>query len=157
MDLVSFRGGTVSFDLVRTVDMSLAAARALLSNVEKESRLRGAALAATVVDRGGNPVASMRMDGAQLGALSLATDKAITAASFGHPSGAWATSSTPGESDWGLAGTLGGRAIVFPGGVPVFADHDLVGALGVSGAAADVDEQCAEAAVAAIGFSSVAT
>lgn len=157
MDLVPTGGDTVSIDLVRTRDMSLAAARALLASVEKESRLRGVALAATVVDRGGNPVASMRMDGAQLGALSLATDKAITAASFGHPSGAWASSSVPGESDWGLAGTLGGRAIVFPGGVPVFADQDLVGALGVSGAAADVDEQCAETAVAANGLRSVAT
>ncbi len=150
----------VSLDLVRTVDMSLTAAEALLAAVQDEARYRGVALGATVVDRGGNVVASMRMDGAQLGALSLATDKAVTAASFGHPTGAWAASSIPGESDWGLAGTLGGRAIVFPGGVPVFAGGELggelVGALGVSGAASDVDEACGEAAVAVIGLRSAA-
>ena len=110
---------------------------------------RGVRLAAAVVDRGGNVVASMRMDRAQLGAGSLALDKAVTAVSFGLPTAAWTTSSAPGGSDWGLAHTLGGRAIVFPGGVPVFARTHLVGALGVSGTSSEVDEACAVHAVQA--------
>jgi uncharacterized protein GlcG (DUF336 family) len=84
-----------------------------------------------VVDRGGNLVAAARMDGAQLAALSLATDKAYTAVSFGFPTSAWVDSSAPGGSDWGLGSTLGGRSVVFPGGVPLYADGELVGALGV--------------------------
>jgi len=93
----------------------------------------------------------VRMDGAQLGALPLAVDKAFTAVSFGHPTRAWAESSAPGGSDWGLGTSLGGRAVVFPGGVPLFADGELVGGLGVSGAASTVDEACAEAAARACG------
>lgn len=133
--------------LVATPDMSLALAEGLLEGVKSRAADQGLRVAATVVDRGGNPVASMRMDGAQLGAGSLALDKAVTAVSFGRPTAAWSASSAPGGSDWGLSHTLGGRAIVFPGGLPVFAAADLVGAVGVSGAASDDDEACAAAAV----------
>ncbi len=138
--------------LVVTSDMSLAVAEGLLEGVKHEAEARGVLLAAAVVDRGGNPVASMRMDHAQLGASSLAFDKAVTAVSFGYPTAAWRDSSAPGGSDWGLAHTLGGQAIVFPGGVPVFASSEIVGALGVSGAASDVDEACARTAIEAVGL-----
>ena len=60
--------------------------------------------------------------------------------------------SAPGGSDWGLAHTLGGRAIVFPGGVPVFAGEHLVGGLGVSGDASAVDAACAALAVRSQGL-----
>ena len=135
-------------------DMSLEVAETLLAGVKKEAENRGVRLAVAVVDRGGNPVASARMDDAQLGAASVALDKAVTAVSFRHPTRAWAESSAPGGSDWGLAGTLGGRAIVFPGGVPVFWRGELVGAVGVSGAASEVDEQCAEGAITSAGLGS---
>lgn len=138
--------------LVVAPDMSLTVAEGLLAGVKREAESRGVLVAAAVVDRGGNLVASMRMDRAQLGAGSLALDKAVTAVSFGHPTAAWRDSSAPGGSDWGLAHTLGGRAIVFPGGMPVFSTGEIVGALGVSGAAADVDEVCAQEAVSALGL-----
>jgi len=136
--------------------MSLAVANSLLDRVAGQAGTDGICLAAAVVDRGGNLVASMRMDNAQLGAMSLAFDKAVTAVSFGYPTRAWSTSSAPGGSDWGLAHTLGGRAVVFPGGVPVFADGALVGGLGVSGAASDIDEKCALGAILSAGFTTAA-
>lgn len=135
--------------LVVAPDMSLAVAELLLAGVKAQAEAQDICLAGVVVDRGGNLVASMRMDGTQLGAGSLALDKAVTAVSFGFPTGAWTASSTPGGRDWGLAHTLEGRAIVFPGGVPVYAKTHLVGGLGVSGAASEVDEQCAVTAVRA--------
>lgn len=138
--------------LVVAPDMSLTVATSLLNEVAAHADSEGICLAAAVVDRGGNVVASMRMDNAQLGAMSLALDKAVTAVSFGYPTRAWSTSSAPGGSDWGLAHTLGGRAVVFPGGVPVFADGALVGGLGVSGASSDVDEKCAVGAVMSTGL-----
>lgn len=134
-------------DLVQAPDMSLAVAELMLAEVKAQASARGLHLAAAVVDRGGNLVASVRMDHAQLGASSLALDKAVTAVSFGMPTAAWTASSAPGGSDWGLAHTLDGRAIVFPGGVPVFTGNHLVGGLGVSGAASEVDAACAASAV----------
>jgi uncharacterized protein GlcG (DUF336 family) len=133
-------------NLSRDPDMSHDLAQRLVAEVHAEAARQGVRLAAAVVDRGGNLVAAARMDGAQLGALSLGLDKAFTAVSFGHPTSAWATSSAPGGPDWGLGSTLGGRTVVFPGGVPLYADGHLVGGLGVSGAASVVDEKCAEQA-----------
>ncbi len=132
--------------------MSARTALDLIAMVHEDCRARGLQLAAAVVDRGGNLVAAGRMDGAQLGALSLATDKAFTAVSFGHPTSAWAASSRPDGSDWGLAGMLGGRAVVFPGGVPLYDDGALLGALGVNGTVSTVDEELALAAAAALGL-----
>lgn len=149
---VATRTAAQASDLVRTADMSLAIAERLLAGVKEQASARGLRLAAAVVDRGGHVVASMRMDHAQLGASSLAHDKAVTAVSFGMPTAAWTTSSAPGGSDWGLAHTLGGHAVVFPGGVPVYAEADLVGGLGVSGAASEVDAACAALAVQDEGF-----
>ncbi|WP_353987376.1 GlcG/HbpS family heme-binding protein [Ruicaihuangia caeni] len=146
----------ISKPLVNKPDMSLDLALVLLAGVREQCSTRGIALAAAVVDRGGNLVSSARMDGAQLGALSIATDKAFTAAAFGHPTSAWTASSAPGGGDWGLAHALGGRAIVFPGGVPIFDGGELIGALGVSGAASTVDEECALAAAAAAGVEAAA-
>ncbi len=132
--------------LIHQPDMSHELAQRQVAEVHAEAARRGVRLAAAVVDRGGNLVAAGRMDGAQLGAFSLGVDKAFTAVSFGHPTSAWIDSSAPGGSDWGLAGTLGGRAVVFPGGVPLYAEGHLIGGLGVSGAASTVDEGCAEKA-----------
>jgi len=133
-------------------DLSEALAAALIDSVREVCGRRGLALAAVVVDRGGNPVASTRRDGAQLGAMSLAGDKAYTAVAFGAPTSRWAAVTAPGASDWGLAGTLGGRAVVFAGGVPLYLDGELVGGLGLSGAASTVDEECAEQAAAQAGL-----
>lgn len=137
--------------IVRT-DVSAAMAQKLIEAVHNECQRRNIRLAAAVLDSGGNLVAAARMDDCQLGALGLAADKAYTAVSFGASTSAWVERSAPGGSDWGLGMTLSGRAIVFPGGVPLFQEGQMIGALGVSGAASTVDEACALAAIAACGL-----
>ena len=138
---------------VRTVmEITYSSAQEILALVFSEAAKRNLNLACAVVDRGGNLVLGGRMDDSQLGALSLATDKAFTAVSFGHPTSMWAEVSAPGESDWGLSQTIGGRVIVFPGGVPLFSEGQLIGAVGVSGTASLVDEECAVIAVDALGL-----
>ncbi len=134
-------------------DVSLALAQELLAGVTAEAHARGKAMGAAVVDRAGNLVAALRMDGAQIIAVSLAVDKAYTAVACGLPTDAWAGSTQPGGADWGFNTTLSGRMVVFAGGVPVVVDGEVVGGLGVSGAAASVDKACAEAGLAAAGLS----
>jgi uncharacterized protein GlcG (DUF336 family) len=109
-------------------------------------------MGAAVVDLGGSVVAALRMDGAQLPALDLALDKAYTAVSFGFPTEFWAASTRPDGSDWGLSTSLGGRFVVFAGGLPILAGGALAGGLGVSGAASAVDRACAEAGLRAAGL-----
>ena len=125
---------------------------ALRAGVAAAAAARGVRLAACVVDRGGNLVAARRADGAQIGGMSLAVDKAYTAVAFGAPTARWAETSVPGGAGWGMAGSLGGRAVMIAGGVPLYAAGELVGALGVSGAPNSIDDACARESVAALGF-----
>ncbi|MGY1695531.1 MULTISPECIES: GlcG/HbpS family heme-binding protein [unclassified Geodermatophilus] len=133
-------------------DASLDLALTVLAGVRAEAERRGAAMGAAVVDAGGNLVAAIRMDGAQLVALPLATDKAYTAVALDAPTETWAGSTAPGGADWGMSTALGGRLVVFAGGLPIHADGALVGGVGVSGAAAAVDRACALAGLAAAGL-----
>lgn len=142
-------------DLTTRQEIGLEAALAVLAGVGEEATRRGLAMGAVVVDLGGRLVAGQRQDGAQLVAVDLATDKALTAVAFDHPTEAWAQSTTPGAGDWGLSTVLGGRIVVFAGGLPIRRDGALVGGLGVSGSAADVDRACAAAGLAAAGFDAV--
>jgi uncharacterized protein GlcG (DUF336 family) len=139
-------------DMVVRQEVGLDLALAMLAGVREEAEARSVAMGAAVVDLGGRVVAALRMDGAQLPALDLAIDKAYTAVSFGHPTEFWAASTRPDGSDWGLSTTLGGRIVVFAGGLPVRAGGALAGGLGVSGAASAVDRACAEAGLRAGGL-----
>ena len=133
-------------------EVSLELALELLDCVREEAASRGLSVAAAVVDRGGNPVASARMDGTPLGAMALAVDKAYTAVLWQTPTGEFMASTQPGGPDWGFNTTTGGRVVVYAGGLPLVDDGDLIGALGVSGGTGEQDEACATAALAAVGL-----
>ena len=134
-------------------DVGVELALRILEAGRVEAARAGLLLSACVTDRGGHAVASCRMDGAQLGALPIAVDKAYTAALWKARTGEFAEATLPGAGDWGFPGTLGGRMIVFAGGVPIIADDVQVGALGISGGLSQEDEDCAVAALAAVGLS----
>src|SRR5262245_6801034 len=137
--------------LLERRDPSLDQALALLACVRQEAEQRSLSLAAAVVDSGGLVVASQRMDGAALGAMPLAIGKAFTAVLWSVPSGSLMTSTQPGGVDWGF-NTTDPRIVVYAGGVPLFDEDRLVGAVGASGGTADEDEACVSAAARAVGF-----
>lgn len=100
----------------------------------------------TVVDVGGVVIAQARMDGASLSSVELAYNKAYTALSCRLATSFIATIAQPGGDFYGIANGLGGRAIIFPGGVPIVIDERVVGAVGVSGGNGAQDEDVARAA-----------
>lgn len=108
---------------------------------------------AAVVDRGGNLMAFLRMPGAFLHSITLAIDKAYTAASFGFPSKDWMALIGHDEG-MKLGFAAQPRLIVFGGGVPIrpAGQSEWIGAIGVSGASEQQDEECARAGLAAIGI-----
>jgi len=130
---------------------SLELALELLARVRAEAGKRSLSLAVSVVDAGGHVVASQRMDGAALGALKLATGKAYTAVLWGMPSGYFMQSTQPGGEDWGWNAT-DERIVVYAGGIPLYADGQLVGAAGASGGTATEDEECVTNAARSLGF-----
>ena len=137
--------------LVEQRHPTLGRALELLDRVRAEAEGRTLALAAAVVDTGGHVIACQRMDGAALGAMQLAVGKAYTAVLWGYPSGYFMESTQPGGDDWGFNVT-DSRIVVYAGGVPLFADGRLVGAVGASGGSAAEDEECVIAAARALGF-----
>lgn len=103
----------------------------------------------TVVDPGGNVIASARMDGAPLLSIGVAADKAWSVMAFGAPTHWWADAVA---ADPDLRALTQGRPLLpVPGGVAITTGGALVGAIGVSGATAEQDRAIAEAGAAAVG------
>ncbi|WP_324788428.1 heme-binding protein [Streptomyces sp. H51] len=134
----------------RTATLTYAAAlRVLAAAAEEAERLR-VAVCVAVADGAGHPLAFGRMDGAPLMSARIAQDKAYTVAAFnGLPTHRWydMISGEPALLH-GIVHTE--RLVIFGGGVPVRADGDLLGAVGVSGGTAEQDRAIAEAGAAAL-------
>lgn len=103
-----------------------------------------------VVDRGGHPLALVRMDAAPRFSVEVAHKKAWTAASSGsrtdmlrdvvNADPALLHGLQPGVEMFMAVG----------GGAPILVGGELAGAVGVSGATEDQDQQIADAAAASI-------
>ena len=103
-----------------------------------------------VVDRGGNLVAFVRMDGAWLGSKDIAIKKAQTANYFDMNSGDLGKLSQPGEPLYGIEISNGGL-ISFSGGVLLKdSQKNIIGAVGVSGGQVNQDHKVAEAGADAL-------
>lgn len=122
----------------RVVDAAVAHASAL-----------GAEVCVAVVDSGGSLKALSRMDGATFATVSLAVDKAATAAGYGMPTQALAEFAS---ADPAILAGLSNRPgfSLLPGALPVARDGVIVGAVGVSGSARGEDEPIAAAGLAAL-------
>jgi uncharacterized protein GlcG (DUF336 family) len=112
----------------------------------------GIRVSVVVADSAGHLITAARMDGATFGSMSIALDKAYSAAAFARPTSLWAESTVPGEANWGLQEALGGRMTVYGGGLPALSNGRLIGAVGVSGSAASNDVRCARAGISAAGL-----
>jgi len=125
-------------------------ARSLLAAGEARADALGVPVNIAVLDAGAHLKAFTRQDGAVLGSIDIALNKARTAALFSVPSEALWDYARPGGPSPGLENSNGGLA-VFPGGLPLFdAQSVLVGAIGVSGGAPSQDLEIAQAAAAAL-------
>ncbi len=98
-----------------------------------------------VVDEGNNLVAFQRMDGAWLGSINIAQNKAYTARAFNMTTKELAPLCQPGQPLFGIHASNDGRLIIFPGGLPLKDGNTVVGAIGVSGGSVEQDQEVAEA------------
>lgn len=111
-----------------------------------EERDLGAAVA--VVDPHGELIALLRTDGCRLQSITIATNKAFTAAREGIESKELGTSSR--QEGFPLTNFGDPRFVGWGGGVPVIVDGDVVGAIGVSGLPEEVDIELARMGAALI-------
>jgi uncharacterized protein GlcG (DUF336 family) len=108
----------------------------------------GVPMNVAVVDAGNNLTAFARQDGAWLGSIEIAQNKAFSARAFDAPTKDLDALAQPGGSLYGINVSNGGHVITFPGGIPITVGDEIVGAVGVSGGAVEQDQDVAEAAVA---------
>lgn len=99
-----------------------------------------------VVDAGANLVAFERMEGAWLGSIDIAINKAFTSRAFDTETKVLAENSQSGEQFFGIHVSNHGRVMVFAGGIPLKRGGEVVGAVGVSGGLGAQDQAVAEAA-----------
>jgi uncharacterized protein GlcG (DUF336 family) len=136
-----------------SLDMAMAMSRGSL----EKCRADGYHCAVTVLDASGRTIISFQDDGAALHVLDVSRKKAYTALVYRRPSKdvveGWSkkmTSSAPL-----MEGTLPNPpiegTIAFGGGLPILAGSEIVGAIGVSGAAGwDKDEAAGRAGIAKV-------
>jgi uncharacterized protein GlcG (DUF336 family) len=124
-------------------------ATAAIEAATAEAARLGVAVSVAVVDAGGNLVAFLRMDGAEIAGPALAVDKAYTAVANRIATAELAQQAAPGGPLFGLHSCANGRFVIFGGGIPVRAGDVVIGAVGVSGATVHQDVRCAEAGRAA--------
>ncbi len=103
-----------------------------------------------VVDAGGHMLAFARQDGALIGCIDLATNKARTARLFDKRTEDLNRLAQPGADLYRIELSNAGDVVVIGGGVPVVQDGVVIGAVGASAGTVAQDIAIAEAALAAM-------
>lgn len=122
-------------------EISEEAATKLVEAAVVEARKRGETIAVAVCDLGGHLIAFLRMDEAKPAVVQIAIGKAYSAAIYRATTGKLWEISQPGAEAYGVQTHPG--TITFKGGIPVMYEGKVIGGLGISGAAAQVDEEMA--------------
>src|SRR5262245_57139970 len=130
--------------------LTLEDARQMLSAAEAKAASFGIPYCIAVVDAGGHLVAFLRQDGALIGSVDLAIDKAATARMFDKRTSELATLAQSGKPLFGIQESNAGKVVIFGGGVPVVLDGTIVGAVGASAGTVEQDIAVAEAAITAL-------
>ena len=129
--------------------MTLAEAERILQAAKKKAQDMGVKVAISIVDPRGDLVAMVRLDGALWRTAPVSRGKAFASVAFGAPSGEL-TARADNPVMRSLILMEGGNMIPQQGAVPIKRGDELLGAIGVSGATSQEDEDIARAGIAAL-------
>lgn len=139
--------GSAGAEVVVRHGLTLEGANRVLGAAVAEAKRRSAGGAIAVVDEGGGLVAFQRIDGTFAAGAEVSIGKARTSAIFKRPTKAFEDAINNGRYALAAAPTM----TPLQGGVPIVHEGHVVGAIGVSGAHSQVeDEEIALAGAAAI-------
>ncbi len=129
--------------------ITLEEAQQVIDAAAKKAEEIGQPMDIAVVDAGGNLKALARMDGANIGSITIAINKAYTSIAFQCETADLQEATRPHGPIYGLNDAHGGRLVVFPGGIPLVRDGKIMGAIGVSTGTVEQDQEVAEAGAGA--------
>ena len=127
--------------------LSLADARVLIEGAARRAQEIDVPMCIAIVDESGNMIAFERMDGGKVTSITIATDKAFTAAAARKATHDYNQACQPGNLAFGIHTALGGRLCVVGGGLPVTVDGTVVGGIGLSSGTPQQDMDCAQAGI----------
>ncbi|XBS68466.1 heme-binding protein [Acerihabitans sp. KWT182] len=127
-------------------NITLAAAQGLLSVGIQAALEQNAAVSIAVVDRAGQLAAFAKMDAAPPVSVSVAQGKARTAAAIRDSSALFEQMINQGATAMLSVPDL----VPLTGGLPLWADGEIIGAVGVSGSSGEGDLRLAERIAAAL-------
>jgi uncharacterized protein GlcG (DUF336 family) len=130
------------------LSLDLADARRVIAAGERKAIEMGVPYNIAVADAGGGLVAHVRMDGAWLGSVDIAINKAWTARAFDTSTEDLSHVTQSGQQGFGLNTTNNSKVVIFGGGIPIKRDGVVVGAVGASGGSVEQDVAVARAAIA---------
>ena len=124
--------------------LSLEAAKSIAAAAQAEARKNSWRVVVCIVDDGGHVIYLERADGAQIGSVLVAQEKAASAVRFKRPTKALEDAVAGGRM---VVMKLPG-AVPVEGGIPILVGGELVGAIGVSGGTSPQDGVIAAAGAA---------
>ena len=132
-------------DTAPALRLTIDGAMKLLNAAMAKAREMNVPECISVVDAGGQLLAFARMDGAFALSIDTSLVKAMTAASYGVPTGDIAAG-----IDIKLAIATQGKRVNLPGGLPIIVDGHLIGGIGIGSGTGEQDRQVANAALVAL-------
>jgi len=136
--------------MIETISLGHGEAQKAIQAIQAELERRGKAAVIAVADTHGELIALLRLDGAPLASILIATNKAWTAARERQPTRQLGQAARHSETGFDLAYYGDSRYIGWGGGLPVVSNGKVVGAVAVSGVPEMEDIELAQIGVAAI-------
>lgn len=129
--------------------MELSDAEQIITASKAKAQEMGLPMCIAIMDSHAYLVAFVRTGDTTLDSIQIAIDKAYTSALIRIETRTLGKQCQPEKPLYGFQNNLGGRLVIFPGGLPIFKDGNLFGSIGVSGGEVDEDEIVAKAGVEA--------
>ena len=130
--------------------LTLEGAKAVLAAAERRAVEIGVPMNIAIVDDGGHLLAFSRMDGAKLSSVRIAITKAHGSAIRRLPTGPSGGDPSSVLPSLSLAIASGAAQTPLRGGLPILADGECIGAIGVSNGTEEQDVDVAKTGAAAL-------
>ncbi|MEH6576972.1 MAG: heme-binding protein [Amphritea sp.] len=129
--------------------LSQSEAKVLIAGAAQKAEEIGVPMCIAITDESGNLIAFERMDGGKTHSITVAQDKAFTAASARKGTHEYNQACLPGDDNYlfGIHTALGGRLCIVGGGLPITVGGEVVGGIGISSGSPHQDMSCAQAGI----------
>jgi len=130
-------------------DLSYAMAKTIADTTMTRCVAENVQVSIHVIDSSGDTIVALRGDGARPFTFDNSYEKAYTAMAFGRPSAEMQAEYTEGNATRAQQADFP-HIVMIGGGMPLIADGEVVGGVGISGEAISVTYVCVQAGIDAV-------